>query len=153
MRTAATAAVFLSLVGHSARAQAACRLEGVWQLVSGKADGQAYPASVRGIKLITKGHVAFLSEEARGVKELKSAADSLQAFRTMGAGGGTYTLQGTTYTETLDYFTDPAYTGRSVSFSCRTEGDRFFQTGLFPVFANGKKVRDVKLEEVWRRIE
>jgi hypothetical protein len=152
MRTTATVA-FLFLVAHSAYAQTACRLEGVWQLVSGKSDGQAYPASAREIKIITKGHFAFLSEEARGVKELKTAADSLQAFRTMGAGGGTYKLQGTTYTETLDYFADPAYVGRSISFTCRTEGDRFFQTGSFPVFANGKKVRDIKLEEVWRRIE
>ena len=152
MRTAATA-VLLFLLAPSASAQTACRLEGVWQLVSGKADGQAYPASTRSIKIITKGHFAVLSEEARGVQELKTANDSLQAFRTMGAGGGTYKLQGTTYTETLDYFADPAYAGRSVSFTCRTEGDRFFQTGSFPVFENGKKVRDIKLDEVWRRIE
>ena len=150
-RTATVA--FLVLVAQSAYAQTACRLEGVWQLVSGKANGQAYPASTRSIKIITKGHFAVLSEETRGVKELKTAADSLQAFRTMGAGGGTYRLQGTTYTETLDYFADPAYAGRSVSFTCRTEGDRFFQTGSFPVFENGTKVRDIKLEEVWRRIE
>jgi len=152
MRIATTVALFV-LVAHSTEAQSACRLEGVWQLVSGKADGQAYPASVRSIKIITKSHFAFLNEEARGVKELKTAADSLQAFRTMAAGGGTYKVQGTTYTETLDYFADPAYTGLSVAFTCRTEGDRFFQYGSFPVFANGKKVRDVKLDEVWRRIE
>lgn len=152
MRTAAAVA-FLLLVPHSAYAQTACRLEGVWQLVSGTADGQSYPASARSIKIITKGHFAVLGEEARGVRELKTAADSLQAFRTMSAGGGTYKLQGTTYTETLDYFADPAYAGRSVSFTCRTEGDRFFQSGPFPVFADGKKVRDIKLDEVWRRIE
>jgi len=152
MRTATTA-VLLFLLAPRASAQTACRLEGVWQLISGKADGQPYPGSTRSLKIITKGHFAVLSEEARGVQELKTAADSLQAFRTMGAGAGTYTLQGTTYTETLDYFADPAYAGRSVSFTCRTEGDRFFQTGAFPVFEKGKKVRDVKLDEMWRRIE
>jgi hypothetical protein len=148
-----TTIAFLFVVAQSAHAQATCRLEGVWQLVSGKADGQPYAASARSIKIITKGHFAVLGDEARGVKELKTAADSVQAFRTMTAGGGTYKLQGTTYTETLDYFGDPAYTGRSVSFTCRTEGDRFFQTGSYPVFENGKKVRDIKLDEVWRRIE
>src|SRR6185503_3413847 len=106
MRTAATA-VLVFLLAPSAYAQSACRLEGVWQLVSGKTNDQSYPASTRSIKIITKGHFAVLSEETRGVKELKTAADSLQAFRTMGAGGGTYKLQGTTYTETLDYFADP----------------------------------------------
>jgi len=149
----ALAVVPLLWLANVAGAQGSCKLEGVWQLVSGKADGKAYPASSRSMKIITKGHFAVLGEEARGVTELKGAADSLQAFRTMGAGGGTYKLQGTTYTETLDYFADPAYTGRSVSFTCRTEGDRFFQTGSFPVFQDGRKVRDVKLEEVWRRIE
>lgn len=152
MRAAAVVA-FLFLVPCSVYAQSGCRLEGVWQLVSGKADGKTYAASARSIKIITKGHFAVLGDEARGVQELKTAADTLQAFRTMTAGGGTYTLQGTTYTEKLDYFADPAYNGRSVSFTCRTEGDRFFQTGSFPVLANGKTVRDIKLEEVWRRIE
>ena len=31
--------------------------------------------------------------------------------------------------------------------------DPLVQTGLYPVFQDGKKVRDIKLEEVWRRIE
>jgi hypothetical protein len=147
------AVVPLLLLANVAGAQGSCRLEGVWQLVSGKSDGQAYPASARGMKIITKGHFMFVSEEERGVKELKTIADSLQAFRTMGSGGGTYTIQGTTYTEKLDFFSDPAYLGRSIAFTCRTEGGRFYQTGAVPVFENGKKVRDTKLEEVWRRVE
>jgi hypothetical protein len=134
--------------------QSSCRLEGVWQLVSGKADGQAYPATFRQIKVITKRHFAFLGEEAdRGVKAMVTSADSLRAFRTMNSGGGTYTLQGNSYTEKLEYFSDPAYRGVSLSFTCRTEGDRFFQAGLFPIFESGRKVRDIKLEEEWRRIE
>jgi hypothetical protein len=149
----AIAAASLLLLASTVRAQGACKLEGVWQLVSGKSDGQPYPASAREMKIITKGHFMFVSEETRGVTELKTAADSLQAYRTMGSGGGTYKVQGATYTETLDFFSDPAYLGRSIPFTCRTEGDRFYQTGLFPVFLSGKKVRDIKLEEVWRRIE
>jgi hypothetical protein len=77
----------------------------------------------------------------------------LAAFRTMGCGGGTYTLRGNTYTEKLEYFSDPAYLGLSIAFNCRTEGNQFFQTAAFPVIEGGKKVREVTLEEVWRRIE
>ena len=147
------AVVALLVLANVAGAQGSCKLEGVWQLVSGKSDGQAYPTSAREMKIITKDHFMFVSEEERGVKELKTIADTLRAFRTMGSGGGTYTVRGTTYTEKLEFFSDPAYTGRSVAFTCRVEGDRFYQAGAFPVFQNGKKVRDIKLEEVWRRVE
>ena len=147
------AVALLLLVADVARSQAPCKLEGVWQLVSGKTDGKSYASSSREMKIIAKGHFAFVSEEDRGVKELRTVADTLQAYRTMASGGGTYAVQGTTYTEKLDYFSDPTYVGRSIVFSCRVEGDRFYQTGLFPVFEQGKKVRDTKLEEVWRRVE
>ena len=63
------------------------------------------------------------------------------------------TVQGTTYTEQLDYFADPAYVGKAVPFTCRTEGDRFYQSGIFPVLEGGKKVRDITFEEVWKRVE
>ena len=105
------------------------------------------------MKVITKTRFAFVGEENRGVKEMTSPADSLQAFRTMFSGGGTYTVQGTTYTEKFDYFADPAYLGRSVAFTCRTEGNRFYQSGSFPMLRNGQQVRDAKIEEIWRRIE
>ena len=134
-------------------AQSTCRLEGVWQLVSGSGGGRPYPTTYRSMKVITKGHFAVVGEEERGVKDMKTAADSLRAFRTMESGGGAYTVQGSTYTEKLEYFSDPAYVGTSVSFTCRTEGDRFYQTGAFPILQNGRKVREEKLEEVWRRIE
>lgn len=150
-RTLAVIALFS--LAKVADAQGACKLEGVWQLVSGKADGQAYPASAREMKIITKGHFMFVREDERGVKDMKTIADTLQAFRTMASGGGTYTVQRNTYTEKLDFFADPTYLGRSIAFTCRTEGDRFYQSGAFPVFQNGKKARDVQLEEVWRRVE
>jgi hypothetical protein len=152
MRTAIV--LFVALMGsRSIYAQATCRLEGVWQLVSGSGDGTPYPATYRAIKLITKNHFAFVGEEERGVQDMKTAADSLRAFRTMASGGGTYTIRGNTYTEKLEYFSDPAYVGASVSFTCRTEGDRFYQTGSFPILENGRKLRDAKIDEVWRRIE
>ena len=74
-------------------------------------------------------------------------------FRRSGAGSGTYTVLGATYTEKIEFFFDPAYIGRSIPFSCRTEGDRFYQSGDLPIFQDGKKVRDLRIEEVYRRVE
>ena len=148
------AVLLLVILGPGREARKECRPQGVWQLVSGAADGTAYPSTMRQMKVITKTHFAFVREESnRGVKEMTSPADSLQAFRTMFAGGGTYTLQGMTYTENFEYFADPAYVGRSVSFTCRTEGNRLYQNGIFPILRNGQRVRDAKLEEIYRRIE
>jgi len=134
-------------------AQSSCRLEGAWQLVSGSADGKPYPAGARGLKIITHGHFAVLSQEPGVPKEMKSPADSLAMFRHAGSAGGTYTLQGTTYTETLEYYPDPAYVGKAIPFVCRTEGDRFYQSGNVPILEHGKMVGNSKLEEVWKRIE
>lgn len=153
MRPALTVVALLICLTRPSPGQAPCQLQGVWQLVSGKYDGQTGPAGWRQIKIITKRHFAFLGEESRGVKEMKTIADSLQAFRTMNSGGGTYTLAGSTYTEKIEYFADPAYVGLSIPFTCKTESDRFIQTGTIPVLEGGRKVGEIKLEEVWRRIE
>jgi hypothetical protein len=153
MRPALTVAALLVCLTRPSYGQAPCQLQGVWQLVSGKYDDQTPGAGWRQIKIITKSHFAFLGEENRGVKEMKTIADSLQAFRTMNSGGGTYTLHGNTYTEKLEYFADPAYVGLSIPFTCKTEKDRFIQTGSLPILEGGRKVREMKLEEVWRRIE
>ena len=108
---------------------------------------------VIGLKIITKGHFAVLGREPGLPQEMKSQADSLLVLQKTSSGGGTYTVQGTTYTEKLYYYADPAYVGKAVPFTCRTEGDRFYQSGIFPVLEGGKKVRDIKFEEVWKRVE
>jgi hypothetical protein len=151
MRAALVAA--LLLLPRLTPAQSSCKLVGVWELVSGKADGQPYPATLHQIKFITKNRWAWVSRQDTVIKELKTTADTLRALSTTGAGSGTYTVQGTTYTEKIEFFSDLAYLGQSLPFSCRTEGDRFYQTGNIPIFENGKKVRDLKIEEVYRRIE
>jgi hypothetical protein len=146
-------AVLVLLVARPAQAQTACQPAGVWELESGKIDGQAYPKTLHQRKFITKNRWVWIAKDDAGPKELKTAADSLQMFRTAASGSGTYTVQGTTYTEKIEFFSDPAYIGLSLPFSCRTEGDRFYQSGMLPIFQDGKKVRDLRLEEVYRRIE
>ncbi len=116
--------VTLLLVPRLSPAQSSCRLVGVWELVSGKADGQAYPANFHQLKFITKNRWVWVSRQDTVIKELKTTADTLRALQTTGAGSGTYTVQGTTYTEKIEFFSDPAYLGQALPFSCRTEGGR-----------------------------
>lgn len=130
-----------------------CRLIGVWELVSGKTDTTPYPATLHARKVITRTHFTVVSRDDGVTKTPKTTADSVAFFQSMAGVSGTYTLHGTTYTETPDYYPDPAYVGLALPFSCRTDGDRLYQSGSVPVLQNGVKVRDVKLEEVWRRIE
>ena len=146
-------AVILLLLPQLAYAQAGCQLAGVWELVSGSTDGVPYPASLHARKLITRTHFAFITRDDGAIKDPRTAADTLAFLQSMAAGSGTYTVQGTTYTEKPEFFPDPAYIGRELPFTCRVEGDRFYQTGNVPVLQNGVRVGDVKLEEVWRRIE
>ena len=146
-------AVLLLVVARPAQAQTACQPAGVWELESGKIDGQAYSKTLHQLKFITRNRWVWIAKDDSGPKELKTTADSLRMFRTTGSGSGTYAVQGTTYTEKIEFFSDPAYIGLSLPFSCRIEGDRFYQSGMLPILQDGKKVRDLRLEEVYRRIE
>ncbi len=146
-------AVPLLLLASPAVAQSKCQLVGVWEMVSGKADGKPYPVGLHDRKFITRTHWAWVMKVDGDLMDLKTATDSLQAFRTRGGATGTYTVQGSTYTEKIDFFPDPVYEGISIPFTCRVEGDRFYQSGNYPIFQGGKKVRDIMLEEIYRRIE
>lgn len=147
------AVVTLLLLPRLAHAQATCRPEGVWELVSGKTDTTPYPATLHARKVITKTTFTFISRDDAAKHDPRTTADSVAFLMSMAGGSGSYTLRGSTYTEKPDFYPDPAYLGMEFAFTCRTEGDRLYQSGSVPVLQNGKKVSDVKLEEVWRRVE
>ena len=132
-------------------------LEGAWELVDAKytpADPTFSLSSQRQIKLLTKTHWAFLSQE-RSAPKLTSGSDAelLAAAKTFGAGGGTYTLDGDTYTEHVEFFATPNFVGASIKFKIKWVGDEWIQTGTLPLKALGLGDKDMELYEKYRRIK
>jgi hypothetical protein len=134
------------------------KIEGVWRMLSQKVDGkEVFTPSTAQMKHITSKHWTFIyQDKAKTTAALakKSQGDPLKAFQdSFDAGAGTYKLVGNTYTETVEQSSDPAYIGTSISWTVKVEGNRFYQSGKYPVLENGKKVRYVLLEEMYERVE
>jgi hypothetical protein len=106
------------------------QLDGTWELVA----GQQLPKGAREIKIISGGHFIFAAYDT-GKGEL------------LGTGGGTYVLNGSSYTEHVD-FGDRISTGvvgRDQQFAVKIDGDTFVQAGTL---SNGKN-----LSETWKRVK
>ena len=137
-------------------AQQKTKLEGVWEMISAKSNGKDLPLVGRQLKTITKTRWTWIYQDRKQAVSLlakKTHEDSLMAYLSLGAGAGTYKLVGSTYTETPDFFQELEYIGVPLELTVKVEGDKMFQAGKFPVFDGGKKVREVVLEEVYKRIE
>lgn len=149
------AIVAASALGSSAYAQEkASTLEGAWELVAAKnvpADPGFSLAKTRQIKIITKTHFAFLSQDRLPAKP--SAAELAAAAKSFSAGGGTYKLDGDSYTEHIEFFAVPKFTGTSITFKIKWVGDEWIQTGTLPLKALGLSDHDVQIEERYRRIK
>jgi hypothetical protein len=106
------------------------QLDGVWELVS----GQPLPQGARDIKIISGGHFMFAAYDTGNGRPLYAA-------------GGTYILNGNSYTEHMDFASDVIATGlvgKDQQFTVNVDGDTFTQTGTL---SNGKP-----LAEVWKRV-
>ena len=106
------------------------QLDGAWELVS----GQPLPKGARDIKILSGGHFIFAAYDTETGKPLYAA-------------GGTYVLNGSSYTEHMDLADDKisvGLIGRDQSFTVEVDGDTFTQTGTL---SNGKP-----LSERWKRI-
>ena len=132
-------------------------LEGAWELV----DAQYTPADAafsldktRQIKILTSTHWAFLSQD-RSPAAPATGGDAAQsaAASTFAAGGGTYKLDGDTYTEHIEFFAAPKFVGTSIIFKIKWDGDEWVQTGTLPLKALGLSDHDVALQERYRRIK
>ena len=107
------------------------QLEGAWELVS----GQQLPKGTRDIKIISGGHFVFVAYDTETGKPPYT-------------GGGTYVLNGRSYTKHIDFASDlisAGLVGKDQPFSVKVDGNTFTQTGTF---SNEKG-----LLEVWKRAE
>jgi len=105
------------------------QLDGTWELVS----GQPLPKGARDIKIISRGHFIFVAYDTATGKPLYT-------------GGGTYILNGSSYTEHID-FASAQIAGlidKEQPFTVKVDGDVFTQTGTL---SNEKT-----LSEAWRRV-
>jgi hypothetical protein len=126
----ALAAVFVALSqtngGHAKKSQ----LDGTWELVS----GQPLPKGARNIKIISGGHFIFVAYDTEKGKPLYT-------------GGGTYILNGSSYTEHMDFASDKisaGLVGKDQPFTVKVDGNTFIQAGTL---SNGKG-----LSETWNRV-
>ena len=106
------------------------QLDGTWELVA----GQQLPKGAREIKIISGGHFIFAVYDT-GKGEL------------LGTGGGTYVLNGSSYTEHVDFGDriSPGVVGKNQQFAVKIDGDTFVQAGTL---SNGKN-----LSETWKRVK
>ena len=74
------------------------------------------------IKIINQTHFAFLNHDLNNGKDSATAAFT--------AGGGTYTLADSVYTEHLDYFVDRQWENNKFEFVVKIVNDTLIQKGI-----------------------
>ena len=104
------------------------QLDGAWDLVA----GQQLPKAARNIKIISGGHFIFVAYDTKKGELLYT-------------GGGTYILNGSSYTEHVDFGDriSAGIVGKDQQFTVTIDGDTFIQAGTL---SNGKG-----LSETWKR--
>ena len=90
----ALTAVFLASSQTNGSDAKKSQLDGTWELVS----GQQLPKGARDIKIISGGHFIFVAYDTEKGKPLYT-------------GGGTYILNGSSYTEHIDFASDEISAG------------------------------------------
>jgi hypothetical protein len=109
-------------------------IKGTWQLITGtlieKGDTSItdYTKDLSFIKIINDSHFAFLKHDLTKGKGESKAFD---------AGGGTYTLKDSLYTERLEYYRQKEWEGGDFSFILTLKNDTLTQTGIEKVESAG----------------
>lgn len=120
-------------------------MEGTWQLISGtlieKGDTTVtdYTKNISFIKIINDTHFAFLQHD------LKKGQDSSAIFV---SGGGRYSLDGSTYTEHLEYCSARNWEGNDFKFTISFKADTLIITGVEKVESAG--VNRVNIEKYFK---
>ncbi len=133
-------------------ARTSCRPQGVWELVEVTFQGKAQPLTFQQRKVVTKHNFMWLAQALkRDTLPLKTTADTLRAFFLDG-GAGSYAVAGDTYTETIEFFNQPQFVGKTLAAHCRMVGDRWYHSFDSAVLSAPGAPHDT-IHEVWRRVE
>lgn len=102
-------------------------LGGTWQLVAATSTEKdstksTFNPDVKMIKMINGTHFAFFSHDLNQGKDSSKAQFS--------AGGGTYELKDSTYTEHLEFFNQRQWEGGTFQFTIRINADTLVQEGI-----------------------
>ena len=99
-------------------------IDGTWELIS----GQPLPKGARDIKILSGGHFIFTAYDTQTGRPLYTA-------------GGTYNLNGSSYTEHMDFASDKIadLVGKDQSFTVEVGGDTLTQIGTL---SNGKALSE-----------
>jgi hypothetical protein len=122
-------------------------LTGTWKLLSGTIieNGDTlvteYTGSISFIKIINDSHFAFLNHD------LNQGKDSTAVFV---AGGGSYSLSDSLYTEHLEYCSDRAWEGNDFSFLVTVKNDTLIQRGVEVIEEQGINRMNI---EVYVRVD
>ncbi len=129
---------------------------GVWKLqsVTNKAQDSSISSTEdewQMMKIITKTHFMFAEQDPKRPKFIHGGTDSelLETAKSFFAGAGTYTFDGTFYTEKIDIFFNPNYIGQTVTYNCEFKDNLMTQSGTFPVKSIGLPGEDIELCETW----
>lgn len=102
-------------------------IQGTWKLLSGTLieNGDTtvtdYTNNTSFIKIINENHFAFLTHSVNNGKDSSNHFD---------AGGGSYSLLDSTYTENLEYCLEPQWEGHSFTFTISIRNDTLTQKGI-----------------------
>lgn len=110
------------------------QITGTWQLLTGtiieKGDTAItdYTKNISFIKIINNSHFAFLKHD------LNKGKDSAAVFV---AGGGSYSINDSLYTERLEYCSARNWEGNDFAFTVTIKNDTLIQTGIEKIESEG----------------
>lgn len=121
------AMVMLFAACKNEKKQTQLPLIGTWELISATSTEKdstvsTFNSKTKMIKIINPTHFAFLSHDLNMGKDTATA--------TFTAGGGTYTLVDSVYTEHLDYFIDRNWENNKFEFVVQIQNDTLIQKGI-----------------------
>ncbi|MDQ4140080.1 MAG: hypothetical protein M3142_06110 [Bacteroidota bacterium] len=106
-------------------------LVGTWQM-------QTDTDTIRSFKIITPTHWMLYTESVKG-----------DSSKFIVSGGGTYTLNGNKYIETIQIGSWEDYGKEKTDYTYKVDGDKFYQKGTL-ILGDGTKV---PIDEIWQKVK